>query len=349
MHPEFMPNPAQNHPHLLTFELISDVFSGFRMFQFSKLLLSFIAASSASLAAAAPVDLGLASQYNLVSFGDFASRNNSVAGNVAVAGNLSASGFSLSGKNLVVGGDLSYRNGSIAGNAYVGGSRDTSGIGFSGQWQSGASPLGFAALDAEMQALSTGLAGATATGSSKSQWGGLYLTGTQSPVEVFQLTSADFSASGWSNLSGLASGSTIVFNIGGSNVSLSNGMLGGLGNYNVLLNFYEAETLTLNGIGLDASILAPGATVLGANGNINGNVVVGNWNASVSLGAGRGFSATDVASYIVAQPSAPARPSLDLPSEPPLVAEVPEPGQLALMSLALVLAGLVTRRRKTRR
>lgn len=314
------------------------------MFQFSKLLFSIVAASSVSFAFAAPVNLGAAGAYNLVSFGDFSSNNNSVGGSVAVAGNLSATGFSLNGTSLVVGGDLSYRNGSIAGNAYVGGTRSTNGIGFSGQWLNGAAPMGFASLGAEMVALSSGLASVKATGSSQSQWGGLYLRGTNSAVEVFNLGSADFSLNGWSDLSGLAYGSTVVFNIGGSDVRLANGQLGGLGNYNVLLNFYEAETLTLSGIGLDASILAPKATVRGANGTINGNVVVGNWNASLSLGGSRSFNSTEIAAY---QP--PSAPTLDRTPVNDLAAdnlEVPEPGALALMSIALALLPAFTTRGK---
>lgn len=313
-------------------------------------LASIAALFGGSTALAAPVDLGLAAQYSLVSFGDFASSNNSVGGNVAVAGDLSASGFALNGKSNVVGGDLRYSNGSIAGNAYVGGTRTTNGISIGGQWQGGEAPLPFAPLAQQMNALSDGLSGLTATGTSQSQWGGLYLTGSASPVEVFQLAASDLTGNSWSQLAQLAAGSTVIFNIGGSDVRLSNGMLGGLSSYNVLLNFYEAQTLTFNGIGLDASILAPNATVRGANGTIGGNVVVGDWQAQLTLTGTRNFQSTEVAGYRLPEPIEPEHPALDvgaaLPGE--AFAEVPEPGQLALFTLGLALVGVASRRRQPR-
>jgi choice-of-anchor A domain-containing protein len=318
------------------------------MFKSSRLLLGSAALLGASTVFAAPVDLGLANAYSLVSFGDFKSNNNSIGGSVAVAGDFAANGFALNGKSLVVGGDLSYRNGSIAGNAYVGGTRDTKGMSINGQWLSGEAPLGFAALAQQMGSLSSGLAGLSATGSSQSQWGGLHLSGTQSAVEVFQLTASDFTGNGWSNLANLAYGSTLIFNIGGSHLTLSNGMLGGLSGYNVLLNFYEAQSITFAGIALDASILAPNATVKGGNGTIGGNVVVGDWQAQLTLPGTRSFQATEVAAYKLPEPLQPERPDLTpgaaLPGE--AVAEVPEPSQLALFAVGLAMLCVATRRRK---
>jgi choice-of-anchor A domain-containing protein len=318
------------------------------MFKSTPFLTGIAALFSTSFALAAPVDLGLAGQYSLVSFGDFASGNNSVGGSVAVAGNLAAQGFALNGKSNVVGGDLRYSNGSIAGNAYVGGTRTTSGMRIDGQWQSGVAPLDFAALAQQMTDLSSGLSGLAATGTSQSQWGGLHLSGSASPVEVFQLAATDLSGNSWSQLAQLVAGSTVIFNIGGSDVRLSNGMLGGLSGYNVLLNFYEAQTITFNGIGLDTSILAPNATVRGANGNIGGNVVVADWQAQLTLTGTRNFQATEVAGYALPEPMEPEHPGLDLGSALPgdAFAEVPEPSQLALFAMGLGLLAVATRKRK---
>jgi choice-of-anchor A domain-containing protein len=340
--------------------------SGFAMFASSKFLLGTTALLAASVVAAAPVSLGDAGAYNLVSFGDFNSRNTSIGGSVAVAGDLTASSYSLNGSSLVVGGNLTFNNGSIGGNAYVGGSTTTSQMNIKGQWQSGTAPLAFTALAQEMGMLSTGLASVAATGNYGSQWGGVQMTGSNSAVEVFNFSGADLQAANWSNASQLAAGSTLIFNISGTNVSLGGGLFNGLNSYNVLLNFYEAESLSFNNIGLQASVLAPNATVSGGSGRINGNVVVGDWQSSITLQSGNGFRAADVAGFVLPEPMQPDRPVLgmppaDMPAGAPVGAvpgtdapvadapasEVPEPGQLALFCAGLAALVFVARRRKT--
>ncbi len=150
---------------------------------------------------------------------------------------------------------------------------------------------------------------------------------------------ADISGVGWSNLSGLLPGASIVFNIGGSDVRLVSGMLNGLDSrYNVLLNFYEAETLTLQNIGLTASILAPNATLGGANARVDGNVVVADWTGGITLAANNPFDTTDVTGY---NPPVAARPALP---QDAATNDVPEPGNLALMALGLGLLACVRRR-----
>ena len=312
------------------------------MFALPKFLFSIAALAGASFAVAAPVNLGVAGQYNVVSFGDFNSTNNQVAGAVAVAGDMTVREFTVNGKgaaqSLVVGGDLGYSKGTAAGNAYVGGTRTLKDASISGQWSSGTSPVDFNTLEQQMRALSGSLSDLASTSTTLSQYGGLYMRGSGLAVEVFDLGAADLTKNGWSNLSGVLAGSTLIFNIGGSDVTLRNGMLGDLSAYNVLLNFYEAQTLTLQGMSLQASILAPEATLYGSGASVNGNVVVGDWEASITLNNGRYFQSTEVVGYTA--PATTGRGPNDA-----VVSAVPEPGALALVALGLVALVAARRRR----
>lgn len=309
------------------------------MLSFSKSVLCAAALAACSLASAAPVSLGSAGSYNLLSLSDFNARNSSIAGTVAVAGNMSASGYSIQGQGaardtLVVGGDLSLRNASVQGQVSVGGTLNATGTNLkSGQSSTGSTPVDFGRLAQEMQALSVALSQLTATGSTANEWGGLKFTGSNSAVEVFAIAGDALDAYTWGRLSNLQAGSTVIVNVSGKTASVHGGIPSEFSRYNVLYNFFEAETLNIYGTSLYGSILAPDAQLLGGNGQINGNVVAGSWNSTITLNANHYFSSTEVAGYTLpsALPVPSARPAT------PDSAEVPEPGAMALMSLALAL------------
>ena len=86
------------------------------------------------------------------------------------------------------------------------------------------------------------------------------------------------------------------------------------------------------------------------------SVRASNWNASITLNGRNGFRGTEVAGYVLPAPMEPSRdqtaldPGLDLGSPAtPVAAEVPEPGQLSLIVLALGALALVADRRRRRR
>lgn len=293
---------------------------------------------TAGAAQAGVVDLGIGGA-NLYSLSNFSASGSDVEGGVLVAGNLNASSYSINEKNkdayvthgntgyaLVVGGNLSYSSGSIKnGNYYVGGTTTTSSVGLNTATKTTTSPVSFAATSAQLKNTSTSLAKVAATGSSSVAYGGMTLTGGTGNVQVFDLTAAALGSVNNFKFSNLHTNDTLILNISGTNVNLSGGY-GDFSKYNVLYNFYEAQNVTLNGVGLYGSVLAPLATLAGGNGQINGNVVVGSWASNIQVNANHYFSATNVAGYVSA---------------------VPEPETYAMLLAGLGLLGWTTRRRRS--
>lgn len=266
------------------------------MSRFHGSVLSTLLFSCMGMAQAAPVGLGVAGEFNLVSLGNFNMPSGDVQGAVAVAGNLNAANFSINSGNrayagdaVVVGGNLTLQGGSISnGNAFVGGQTTVSNFGFGGQFVGGQfvggrSPVVFAEEAAQLAQLSIALSGLVPTGNAAIQWGGMAFTGSGSAVDIFNLASNDLSSVTWGSTSGLDKDGTVILNIGGTVASLQGGLPSIFASYNVLYNFYEATSLSFNGVGVYGSVLAPLATVNGGSGQINGNVIVADWNSSVSL------------------------------------------------------------------
>jgi choice-of-anchor A domain-containing protein len=102
------------------------------------------------------------------------------------------------------------------------------------------------------------------------------ITGTNSDYDVVHITGADLTnlTSRGLKINGVA-GSTMVINVTGSVAEMvSFGItLSGLDRQHVLFNFSEAESLKINQIGVLGSILAPGADINFAGGNIDGTLI----------------------------------------------------------------------------
>lgn len=228
--------------------------------------------------------LGVASDYNVFTLGDFNQQSTDIEGKLAAGGNITFTNNSIgtrlaanSGNVVVAGNNLSLSNGQVNnGNAVYGGSASISSEGFPNGKLIKGKPIDFIAAGEELRSLSKNLAAITANGKTKVEsWGGINLTGSDSQYNIFNLDGAALSKANNFQISSNA-GSTVVVNISGTTVSLQNfGFnINGTDKQNILYNFYEATSLTASGIGIQGSILAPNAKFQFNNGHINGNVVV---------------------------------------------------------------------------
>lgn len=291
-------------------------------------LLPLALAALTTSAFAAPFDLGLAGQYNAYALGNFNSSGSDTEGAVAVAGNANLSSYSVNalhqagnhGVSLAVGGNLAFNGGAInQGDAWVAGSKSVSNLGFSGQYRSSA-PFSFASINQSLLQLSSDLAGVAANGSAVfDPWGGVNFTGDGSAAtQVFHVSGSALLNVNNIQFSHLQAGQTLILDISGSSAGWRNVGLSGFANYNVLFNFSDATDLTLTGVGVYGSILAPKATVNGGSGQVNGNVIVQNWYSNIQINDNHLFAGADLA----------------LPDHSN--AQVDEPGMLALLVLGLV-------------
>lgn len=106
------------------------------------------------------------------------------------------------------------------------------------------------------------------------QYSTLTMTGTDPEMNVFSI-SADQLTDTYSYVFHVPFTSTVFVNVAGFNPIIANaGFSTGVANNQILWNFPDAQSLTMNGIGLPGSILAPTAYAQLRNGSVSGTVVV---------------------------------------------------------------------------
>ncbi|MFG6415808.1 choice-of-anchor A family protein [Roseateles sp. DC23W] len=296
--------------------------------QFFPRLLSLASALlAASAVQAAPISLGLDPSLNLLAFGNMTVASSDVEGRVAVGGNATINGYSINtktgssalydGTGLTVGGALAFTNGTVWGGASVGGSytpnnsgnvigSTTPGVGFA-----------FASENQRLTSLSSSLDAMVNTGSAVDQWGTLHFNAAGQMLAVFDILAVDARKN--LQIDNLLDGAQVLINIHGKTVDFGNHGYTGFNKGQVLFNLPDATSIILNG-GINASLLATNASVGQGWGQINGQVVVKDWNSSVQVN--------------------------DAPMPALRVQRLPEPASLALVGLGLLAVGAARQRRR---
>lgn len=99
---------------------------------------------------------------------------------------------------------------------------------------------------------------------------------------------------------------TVVINVDGKNDFMRNfgfTLKGGIDVSHILFNFYEAKSLTLSGIGIEGTILAPSAGVKFNNGRIHGSLIADTLSGSGTTLNNRFAGSIPVAAGAVPEPS----------------------------------------------
>ena len=229
---------------------------------------------SAESSCTGDIGLSVAGQYNAFILGDFTGWNAYTKGRLAAGGNAVIDGYVIgqaldpatAGDVLVTGGDLTLTDSTVYhGDIKAGGSATADDSNYiQGELaEHSALPVDFAAAAQYLTDLSANLAAKPANGTYQYwSWGKIRLQGDgTSDLQVFHLDGGEVSNIEILDADDIPSGATLILNVDGANVSLTNAYMGALDAFSsrILFNFYQAASLNVSGSQVKGSILAPGA------------------------------------------------------------------------------------------
>jgi len=227
--------------------------------------------------------LGTAGGFDLFIAGDATHTNTDAQGRVAIGGNAVLQNYGIAaalpgfvGDSLVVGGNLTYTNGQVYnGNVAYGGTASLVNVGIlHGTVRQDGSVIDFAAEKSQLQTSSAFWASYPANGTTTLQYGQILLSGTDPVLNVFDVPGSAVSSATYFQISAPA-GSSVLINIDGmvNRMQYFGFNLIGVSRDHVIFNFFETVDLTLQGIGIQGTVLAPDAAIHFSNGAIDGNLI----------------------------------------------------------------------------
>jgi len=264
-------------------------------------LVGILAVAGMRPVAAQEVDLGTAGQYAGFFFGN-ANALTDVVGRLAVGGNLSIGGTSVgeglaktsTQPALVVAGNIAAFTGGSMGSSpsnsfgIYSGSKAPAVPGYLNLQHAALSLIDFAAEYTYLNVLSQQLAARTPTGSVSQQWSTVTLNGSNSDIEIFNLTDAQVKSTLSLALKNVKPTATLILNVAsdtsrqvqfGITATVLQNRQG-----KVLYNLHDADVINFTGVWVWGSMLAPAACVNNSSGHIEGTIIAASWNSSMEIG-----------------------------------------------------------------
>lgn len=248
-------------------------------------------------------DLGIAGDYNVFALCSVNFPSSDTECKMAVGWDAYLSYYSVGDKlppsggsedALVVGRSLTFTSGAVYGGNVVYGTTTNlpiPGVSISdGSLIQDPNRIDFHAAAMYLKSLSSNLAGYAVNANTDFQWGTLKLTGTDPHLNVFHVSGDDLTSAHTVTIN-VPNGAVVLVNIDGNNITWSGGLsVNGTAINNVLYNFYQATYITIQGIDIRGSILAPCALVDFVSGVQNGQMIAkyitgrGQYNCEMFLG-----------------------------------------------------------------
>jgi choice-of-anchor A domain-containing protein len=225
---------------------------------------------------------------NAIILNDVYLQNVDITGRMVVGNNATFPNYTVGSElpydpsryDLIVGGDLDHRGGSVPNGAVAYGGNLINTATAAGGYHLD-TPIDMAQLTNDMNWWSQELATQTPNGAGTN---GTFTCPSGVDPCVINATASDVDQQISVNAE---AGTTVLINVSGNDISMWNfGMFysGGVQRDTVIYNFYEAENISMGGIGFEGSILAPRADLYFINGQMNGQIVVDNWIVSDATG-----------------------------------------------------------------